>query len=166
MDLMSAYNLLNFAPEDVRYLAAPLTDELTMVSHVGGFGYTNLPPYFDHIPKVLLRLVRQLLRGVADMFVDDKMFFTLLANIEHDQRVVVDMAAGLLGPGAVAHDNTFVGQTQDWIDPDSDHSRALLSQGDAPFRRGRHRGARDHLAAGAAGVARLAIIASVCGAAP
>jgi hypothetical protein len=43
------------------------------------------------------------------------MFFTLLANIEHDQKVVVDTATGLLGPGAVAHDKTFVGQTQDWI---------------------------------------------------
>jgi hypothetical protein len=59
MDLQSAYSLLNFAPEDVRYLAAPLTDQLTMVSHVGGFGYTNLQPYFDHIPKVLLRPCQQ-----------------------------------------------------------------------------------------------------------
>jgi hypothetical protein len=115
MDLKSAFTLLNFAPEDVRYLAAALTDELTFLSHSGVFGYTNLPAYFDHISKVLLRLVRALIRGVADMFVDDKMFFTQLENLAHDQGIVAEVATGLLGPTAVAHDKTFVGQTQDWI---------------------------------------------------
>jgi hypothetical protein len=38
MDLKSAFTLLNFAPEDVHYLLAPLTDDLTMVSHGGVFG--------------------------------------------------------------------------------------------------------------------------------
>jgi D-serine dehydratase len=43
------------------------------------------------------------------MFVDDKMLFTLLRDLAHDQGIIVETATGLLGPAAVAHDKTFVG---------------------------------------------------------
>jgi hypothetical protein len=115
MDLKSAFNLLNFNPDHVKYLAAALTDDLTIMQHVGCFGYTNLPYYFDHIPKVIVRLLRGVIRGVLDMYVDDVMMATLRRALEADQEKVREVCTGLLGPTAVAADKTFSGRTLDWI---------------------------------------------------
>jgi hypothetical protein len=115
MDLKSAFNLLWFRPEDVRYFAAALTDDLTMLSLVGVFGYTNLPAFFDHIPKVLLRLLRPIIPGAANMFVDDFMGICLRRNWEELRGLVTSVCQALLGPTAIADEKTKVGHLLDWI---------------------------------------------------
>jgi hypothetical protein len=115
MDLKGAFNLLNFKADHVKYTAAALTGDLTILQHVGGFGYANLPAYFDHISKVLVRLLRVTMKGALDMYVDDLMFITRRSWLLQEQAIVIEVVTGLLGPTAVAHDKTFAEVKLDWI---------------------------------------------------
>jgi hypothetical protein len=123
MDLKSAFNLLSFDPHHVRYLAVALTDALTLLSLVGCFGYTNLPAFFDHIPKVLLRLLRPLIKAAADMFVDDFMAITLKRDWLEVHDTVKTVCQNLLGSKAISDDKTQTGTVLDFIGYEIDLGR-------------------------------------------
>ena len=73
MDLMGAYNLLFFRAEDAGLLAMELSDNLTMVSMVGHFGWVGTPYAFDVVSRLLVKLIRMRIAGKVDIATDDLM---------------------------------------------------------------------------------------------
>ena len=73
MDLMGAYNLLFFEAEDAGLLAMELSDELTMISMVGHFGWVGTPYAFDVVSRLLVKLIRLRIEGKVDIATDDLM---------------------------------------------------------------------------------------------
>ena len=115
MDLKGAFTLLFVKPETCHRLAFALTGGLTMIYHVGMFGWTGMPAAFQVVTRVISRLVGRRLKGRALMYVDDLMGVCRQADLEHDLGVAREICNGLLGPGAVEEKKTQTGQCLDFI---------------------------------------------------
>ena len=87
MDLMGAYNLLFFKAEDAGLLAMELSDELTMVSMVGHFGWVGTPYAFDVISRLLVKLIRVSIDGEVEIATDDLMGCSAMITITRDMEV-------------------------------------------------------------------------------
>ena len=115
IDLKGAFTLLFVDPDSCQRLAFALTDDLTMLYHVGMFGWTGMPAAFQVVTRVITRVVSQRLRGQAEMYVDDLMGCCLLADLAHDLEVARSVCNGLLGIGAVEERKTLSGRSLDFI---------------------------------------------------
>ena len=78
MDLRGAFTLLFVHPDSVCRLAFALGsdtsgEELTMLYHVGMFGWTGMPSAFQVISRVLARLINAEVAGSCLIYVDDIM---------------------------------------------------------------------------------------------
>jgi hypothetical protein len=73
MDLSNAFGLLNIAPTTARLIAFALHGGLTAVYIIGIFGWVGTPFAFDPISRTIRRQVNRLIKGRAEMFVDDLM---------------------------------------------------------------------------------------------
>ena len=118
MDLKGAFTLLNYHPDDAGLMSSALTDGLTLVSIVAGFGHTQTPAQFNHITRVLERVTAPHLHGRMLMYVDDVNGITLDEHLDDDHALVRSTAIRLLGPNAIndkktesGHELTFVGYT-------------------------------------------------------
>lgn len=103
-DLKGAFTLLNFRPEDVKYLACELTDDLVLLYHTGLFGWTGTPYAFQVVTRVIKRLLRTHISSHIEMYVDDIVGVCLGREFESIRSQVIRICEGLLGPGAVAPD--------------------------------------------------------------
>ena len=101
MDLKGAFTLLNYHPDDAGLMSSALTDDLTLVSIVAGFGHTQTPAQFNHITRVLERVTLPLLQGRMLMYVDDVNGITLDEHLTDDLAIMRDTATRLLGPFAI-----------------------------------------------------------------
>ena len=129
MDLKGAFTLLFVDPDSCQRLAFQLTDGLTMLYHVGMFGWTGMPAAFQVVTRVITRALAGRLRpgGEALMYVDDLMGCCRLADLEHDLDQARQLCNGLLGPGAVAEKKTSYGRRQDFIGWEFDLDRRRVS---------------------------------------
>jgi hypothetical protein len=117
MDLKGAFTLLYVSPDSCRRLAFALTDDLTMIYHVGMFGWTGMPAAFQVVTRIITRLVNAPdgLRGRALMYVDDLMGVCRRQDLESDLQTARSICNGLLGPGAVEEKKTRSGRCLDFI---------------------------------------------------
>ena len=44
--------MLNFKHDQIKYTTAALTNDFSILQHVGEFGYANLPENFGDIPEI------------------------------------------------------------------------------------------------------------------
>ena len=115
IDLKGAFTLLFIDPATCQRLMFALTGDLTMIYHVGMFGWTGMPAAFQVVTRVIARLVNARIHGKAKMYVDDLMGCCLQADLEHDLNIAREICNGLLGPGAVEESKTSHGRQQDFI---------------------------------------------------
>ena len=109
MDLKGAFTLLNYHPDDAGLMSSALTDNLTLVSIVAGFGHTQTPAQFNHITRVLERVTQPHLHGRMLMYVDDVNGITLDDHLEVDLTTIRSTAIRLLGPNSINDKKTETG---------------------------------------------------------
>ena len=115
IDLKGAFTLMYVQPTSCPKLAFALTDDLTMIYHVGMFGWTGMPAAFQVVTRVVERLVAVRLRGRAQMYVDDLMGCCHKDDLDHELAAARAVCNGLLGDGAVEEKKTTSGRQQDFI---------------------------------------------------
>ena len=135
MDLKGAFTLLNYHPDDAGLMSSALTDGLTLVSIVAGFGHTQTPAQFNHITRVLERVTQPLLHGLMLMYVDDVNGITLDTHLAEDLATVRDTATRLLGPTAINDKKTETGLALTFIGYSFDLTRQIASIGEHTFQR-------------------------------
>ena len=135
MDLKGAFTLLNYHPDDAGLMSSALTDGLTLVSIVAGFGHTQTPAQFNHITRVLERVTQPLLHGLMLMYVDDVNGITLDTHLAEDLATVRDTATRLLGPTAINDKKTETGLALTFIGYSFDLTRQIVSIGEHTFQR-------------------------------
>jgi hypothetical protein len=120
MDLRGAFTLLFVHPASVCRLAFALgTDasgeELTMLYHVGMFGWTGMPSAFHVVSRVLLRLINARVAGSCLIYVDDIMGCCPAAHLQTTLSTARDLIVSLLGPDAVEDRKTESGRRLDFL---------------------------------------------------
>ena len=115
IDLKGAFTLLFVKPTSCQRLAFALTGDLTMIYHVGMFGWTGMPAAFQVVTRVITRLVNMRLRGKAQMYVDDLMGCCHRDHLASELEIARSVCNGLLGDGAVEEKKTTSGRQQDFI---------------------------------------------------
>ena len=120
MDLKGAFMLLFVHPASVCRLAFALDtdaagEELTMLYHVGMFGWTGMPSAFYVISRVLQRLINAKISGSSLIYVDDIMGCCTAATLEQTLAQVRAVVVALLGPDAVEDRKTEFGRRLDFI---------------------------------------------------
>ena len=129
-DLQGAFNLLWFDPRDTQLLAFLLSDDVVVLHLAGMFGWAGMPFAFDIITRVLRPLVRAVIKGLSEMYVDD------IQGASHRATLAADMAAAdkavraLLGPDAISESKNEQGRVLDWIgwEINLDTRRVTLSE--------------------------------------
>ena len=114
-DLQGAFNLLWIHPADSPRLAFLLSAGLVVVHIAGMFGWAGMPFVFDVVTRCLRHLVRSVITGTADMYVDDIMGVATRANVHHDMSASDTAVRGLLGPNSVATAKDEIGRCLDFI---------------------------------------------------
>ena len=115
IDLKGAFTLLFVQPTSCQRLAFALTGDLTMVYHVGMFGWTGMPAAFQVVTRIITRLVNLRLKGKAEMYVDDLMGCCHHDDLQDELEAARAVCNGLLGEGAVEEKKTTSGRQQDFI---------------------------------------------------
>lgn len=114
-DLQGAFNLLWFRPEDAHLLAFLLTSNIVVLHLAGMFGWVGMPFVFDVVTRCLRALVRSVIAGLADMYVDDVMAVSPKHSVGTDMTAAHTAICNLLGPHAVAPSKDESGRALDWI---------------------------------------------------
>jgi hypothetical protein len=114
-DLSNAFGLLDILPRSVPLLANELTDDVTLVYMVGMFGWVGTPYAFDVITRSLRWAIRRAIPGFVDMYVDDIMAASEMAQADKDMETAVSIAESLLGDGAIAKDKAEKGRRLDFL---------------------------------------------------
>ena len=112
-DLKGAFTLINFRPDDVKYLACELTHDLVLLYHTGLFGWTGTPYAFQVVTRVIKRLLRTHISEYIEMYVDDMIGVCLEHEFEGVKKKVIEICEGLLGPRSVAEDKWDHGRQLD-----------------------------------------------------
>ncbi|MEI8301616.1 MAG: hypothetical protein WCG10_08435, partial [Chlamydiota bacterium] len=115
MDLKGAFTLLYVRPTDVPLLSFELTNNLTVMHHTGMFGYTGMPGCFDVISRVLCRNLKEVIKGVCRVYVDDIISISHQSEVDDEQNTASEYCEGLLGPSAVEKEKTMSGRSLDVI---------------------------------------------------
>jgi hypothetical protein len=109
-DIDSAFMQMRIAPESVKLVLFPLTDDVVMGYVTGFFGWTSFPQCFDVITRRIRSIAKCSLEGDSIGYVDD--FGG--ACLERDVIRVIDkfctIVEGLLGPGSVNLKKTIWGR--------------------------------------------------------
>lgn len=126
-DLQGAFNLLWFRPADAHLLAFLLTSQLVVLHLAGMFGWVGMPFVFDVVTRCLRAIVRSVIRGHADMYVDDLMAISRRSDLTSDMAAADSSIRALLGPHAVAPSKDESGRTLDWIGWSIDLDTRLVS---------------------------------------
>jgi hypothetical protein len=130
MDLKGAFTLLNFRPEDSKWLAFELTEGLTAVHIVGMFGWCGCPFGFAVFSRLLIDLVNRAtgLKGV--MYVDDVCAVSPRLRAAADRVTATAVIEGVMGVGSVAPKKTEFGRALTMIgwEVDLDNRRVSLSR--------------------------------------
>ena len=126
-DLQGAFNLLWFRPADVPHLAFLLTGSLVVLHLAGMFGWVGMPFAFDVVTRCLRALVRSVIRGKADMYVDDVMAVSPRYALHLDMQAAHTAICDLLGPKAVAPAKDESGRVLDWIGWEIDLDSRLVT---------------------------------------
>jgi hypothetical protein len=130
MDLKGAFTLLNFYPEDVRFLAFELTEGLTAVHIVGMFGWCGCPFGFAVFSRLIIDLVNRRLGRKGVMYVDDVCMAGPAATGAAERLLATQLIEEVMGPGSVAPAKTEFGRClpmTGW-DVDLDRRRVSLSR--------------------------------------
>jgi hypothetical protein len=130
LDLKGAFTLLNFRPEDSKWLAFELTGGLTAVHVVGMFGWCGCPFGFAVFSRVLIDLVNQATGCRGVMYVDDVCAVSPIARGRADRETATVVIEGVMGKGSVAPKKTEWGRMLPMIgwDLDLDLRRVSLSK--------------------------------------
>ena len=115
MDLMGAYTLLFFKAEDAGLLAMQLSDNLTMVSMVGHFGWVGTPYAFDVVSRILVKLIRMRIAGKVDIATDDLMGCCSKTSASNDMEVANTAIHDIFVADCVNDDKTNLGLIIDVI---------------------------------------------------
>ena len=120
MDLRGAFTLLFVHPESVCRLAFALGpdasgEDLTMLYHVGMFGWTGMPSAFHVISRVLARLINSQVAGSCLIYVDDIMGCCPTTSLAATLTTVRTIVTNLLGPDSVEDKKTESGRCLDFL---------------------------------------------------
>ena len=126
-DLQGAFNLLWFLPSHVRYMAFLLTGNLVVLHLVGMFGWAGMPHAFAVVTRCVIALVRYVIQGEADMYVDDICGVSPTLFLEIDMANADTVVTHLLGPEAIATDKNEAGRRLEWIGWDIDLDKQLVT---------------------------------------
>lgn len=129
-DLQGAFNLLWFDADDTALLAFLLSDDVVVLHLAGMFGWAGMPFAFDIVTRVLRSLVRAVIQGLSEMYVDDIQGASSKLTLEADMRAADDAVRGLLGPNAISPSKNEHGRVLDWIgwEVNLDTQRVTLSE--------------------------------------
>ena len=129
-DLQGAFNLLWIKPSDCARLAFLLSAGLVVLHIAGMFGWAGMPFVFDVVTRCLRHLIRSIIAGTADMYVDDVMGVATHSTVAADMHASDAAIRGLLGPHAVATSKDEVGRCLDFIgwQVDLDTRRVTISR--------------------------------------
>ena len=132
MDLRGAFTLLFVHPASVCRLAFALGpdaagEDLTMLYHVGMFGWTGMPSAFQVITRVLCRLINSRIAGACLMYVDDLMGCCPRASLTEVLSTVRAIIVSLLGPDSVEDRKTESGRVLDFLGWEFDLNRRSVS---------------------------------------
>jgi hypothetical protein len=127
MDLKGAFTLLNFRPQDVKWLAFELTGGLTAVHIVGMFGWCGCPFGFAVFSRVLIALVNQATGREGVMYVDDVCAAGPISSGAADRETARVVIEGVMGPGSVAPKKTEAGRSLTMIGWEIDLDKRLVS---------------------------------------
>jgi len=112
-DLKGAFNLVSIRPGHAQRLALELTGGLVIVFICGMFGWTGTPFVFEAVTRALRYELALALFGLAMMYVDDIMAFTLRRELDADLEAAKAVCRGLLGPDAVEDTKTHTTDDND-----------------------------------------------------
>jgi hypothetical protein len=115
MDLKGAFNLLWFRAAHTKYLAFPLTDNITVVHLAGMFGWVGMPFAFQVITRAVVALVTFFILGLVLMYVDDVIGISNISSVERDMTAAHTAITGLSGEESVAINKNESGRALDVI---------------------------------------------------
>jgi hypothetical protein len=110
INLRSAFTLISFAPEAVRYMCLELTGDLVMFFLCGIFGWTGTPAAFQVITRAIVWELTRKTHGQAKMYVNDIIGVSLRKNVRSDMEITREICCRLLGQGAVEDKKTEFGR--------------------------------------------------------
>ena len=129
LDLANAFSLLFFRPEYSKRMICELTDAISVVYHVGQFGWVGTPYYFQIITRILSAEINQRLGsdGSSVAYVDDIIAVCLSKDFEGCQSRAIYVIKALLGDSAHAVDKDEDGRVVECIGWLVDLDKRLLT---------------------------------------
>ena len=115
MDLKGAYTLLSFRPEDAGLFAMEVTGDRVYLQVAGIFGWACTPAAFQVVTRAIKWELAQVLKGPADMYVDDLIGASFAADTESEKAMARSVCVSLLGSKAIADEKTESGTRLDII---------------------------------------------------
>jgi hypothetical protein len=127
MDLKGAFTLINFRPDNVKWLAFELTDGITAVHIVGMFGWCGCPFGFAVFSRLLISMVSRALGRNGLMYVDDVCMAGPIASGAQDRTTASRLIEEVMGPGSISPKKTEFGRKLDMIGWSIDLDQRLVS---------------------------------------
>ena len=115
MDLKGAYTLLSFRPEDAGLFATMLTDSTVYFQIAGIFGWAGTPAAFQVVTRAIRWKLQHCLQSSTTIYVDDIIGVCMSHDLESDLDLTRNTCTSLLGPTAVADDETESGRRLDLV---------------------------------------------------
>jgi hypothetical protein len=110
MDLLGAYNLIFFKASDAGLLAMEMSDNLTLISMVGHFGWVGTPFAFDVISRLLVKLVNLRAKGEAVIATDDLIGCCASLDLIHDLQIADECIHSIFNADCVNESKTVSGR--------------------------------------------------------
>jgi hypothetical protein len=110
MDLLGAYNLVFFKASDAGLLAMEMSDNLTLISMVGHFGWVGTPFAFDVISRLIVKLVNRSAKGEAVIATDDLIGCCATIDLEFDLGVANKCIHSIFNADCVNEAKTVFGR--------------------------------------------------------
>jgi len=110
MDLLGAYNLIFFKASDAGLLAMEMSDNLSLISMVGHFGWVGTPFAFDVISRLLVKLVNLRAKGEAVIATDDLIGCCATTDLQHDLDVADACIHSIFNSDCVNESKTVSGR--------------------------------------------------------
>eukprot|EP01034_Spumella_vulgaris_P025758 gene25758-32247_t len=117
LDLSGAYNLLDFHPDSIPYLAFALENDITVIHTTGIFGWSGTPYAFQVVSRVLQDVCNDLIKSKARSrwYIDDCLGISRIIGFMWVLMTCVWVINTLLGPSANNKKKEQVGRQMDML---------------------------------------------------
>ena len=100
-DIAGAFGQYNHRASDCHLLSFPIAPDLAMVYMCGMFGWTGSPYAFGPFSRAFKRQCNLRIHGRMDVYVDDFMGVSTVANGDRDQELAQQLIVDAFGPGGI-----------------------------------------------------------------